>query len=64
MSNSNVLVNFLKVVSDNSVIGNYLSTQENVDKYENYYGDSIPQYIKTYGIILALSLVIIHIIFH
>ena len=60
MYNSNVLVNFLKVVSDNSIIGNYLSTQENVDKYENYYGDSIPQYIKTYVIILLIINIFIY----
>jgi hypothetical protein len=46
---------FFKVISDNSLIGNYLQEKYTEQFVENqYYVDGAPLYIKVYLIILAL----------
>jgi hypothetical protein len=55
MSKSTIekITDFYQVVSDNSIIGNYLS-KNNQETFQNYYVEGSPLYIKIYLIILAL----------
>jgi len=48
------ITDFYQVVSDNSIIGNYLSKKNNEEKFQDYYVEGAPLYMKIYLIILAL----------
>lgn len=48
------ITNFYQVISDNSIIGNYLSKKNNEEKFQDFYVEGSPLYMKIYLIILAL----------
>jgi len=56
MSNYNMkkITDLYQFISDNSIIGNYLSKKNKNESFQNYYVEGAPLYIKIYLIIIAL----------
>ena len=42
------ITDFYQVVSDNSIIGNYLSKKNNEEKFQDFYVEGAPLYMKIY----------------
>jgi len=53
-STINKITDFYKVIIDNSIIGAYMTNRTNVEKFQDYYQEDVPLYIKVYLIIVTL----------